>query len=113
MNALSLMPDYLQNKYYSSKVIDENHYLLCKMFYNGQRKSIMTTDLIETRQFSHYQINLHSKMSDNRSFGVSIVQKCFRKVSANIKFPDLASSIYTLFGTDAEIINISNRNFIK
>lgn len=52
-------------------------------------------------------------MSDNRSFGPSIIEKCYRKVSANISYPDLASSIYSLYGTDVEIINISNRNYIK
>ena len=52
-------------------------------------------------------------MSDNRNFGPSIVEKCYRKVTANIKYPDLASCIYTLYGTDVEIIDINNRNYIK
>ena len=43
------MPEHLQSKYYSSKVKDDDHYFLCKMFHNGLRKSVITTDLIETR----------------------------------------------------------------
>lgn len=52
-------------------------------------------------------------MSDNRNFGPSIIEKCYRKVSSNLKYPDFASSVYALYGTDAEIIDINNRNYIK
>lgn len=52
-------------------------------------------------------------MSDNRNFGPSIVEKCYRKVTANIKYPDLASCVYSLYGTDVEIIDIRNRNYVK
>jgi hypothetical protein len=74
---------------------------------------VIASDLIETREFTHYHINLHSKMSDNRSFGPTIVEKCFRKVSADLEFADLNCALYALVGIDAEIITISNRNYLK
>ena len=100
MTVLTLMPDNLSNKLYSFQEIKGHNYFLCKMFLNGQTKSIVCSDLIETREFAHYHVNLHSKMSDNRNFGPTIVEKCFRKVSANLEYPSLTCSINALFGID-------------
>ncbi len=83
------------------------------MFFNGNRKSIIASDLISTREFAHYHINLHSKMTDNRSFGPTIVEKCFRKVSANLEYTEFNSAIYCLYGVDAEILTVTNRNYVK
>jgi hypothetical protein len=81
------MPEHLSSKYYSSLTHDDNQYFMTKMFYNGQAKSILLSDLILTREFAHHHINLHSKMADNRSFGPTVIEKSFRKVSANFMSP--------------------------
>lgn len=34
-------------------------------------------------------------------------------MSANLDYPDLNCALYALYGLDAEIITISNRNYLK
>ena len=61
MNALMLMPKDLSNHLYESKNLNGNAIVLCRFFHFGERKTVITNDYIEVKEFAHKYVNVGSK----------------------------------------------------